>query len=74
MPSADPHVKPIFAKIRDEWKEDRRIVMNALPSQNPAHMGPETAVLRGMWIPFFVRVLVMHTMDRDKEDWAALQG
>jgi hypothetical protein len=27
-----------------------------------------------MRIAFFVRVLVMHAVDGDKEDWAALQG
>ena len=27
-----------------------------------------------MRIAFFVGVLVMHAMDGDKEDWAALQG
>jgi hypothetical protein len=27
-----------------------------------------------MRIAFFVRVLVVHAMDGDKEDWAALQG
>jgi len=48
--------------------------MNALPRQDPAHMGPETAVLRRMWITFFVRVLVMHAMYRDEENWAALQS
>ena len=27
-----------------------------------------------MWVAFFIRVLVMHPMYGDKEDWAALQG
>jgi len=74
MPSADPHVKLIFAKIRYIWKEDCRVVMDALPRQDPAHMGPQTAVLRRMWVSLFVRVLMMHAMYRDKENWTAFQG
>jgi hypothetical protein len=74
VPSADPNVKLVFAKIRYVWKEDRRVVMDALPRQDPTYMGPETAVSRRMWISLFVRVLVMHTMYRDKENWAAFQG
>ncbi len=40
MPSADPDVKFVFAKIRDVGKEDRRVIMNALTGQDPTHMGP----------------------------------
>lgn len=74
MPFADPDVEPVFAKVRDEGKKDRRVIVNALTGEDPADMGPEAAVLRRMGVAFFVRVLVMHTMDSDPEDGAALQG
>ena len=48
--------------------------MNALPGQDPAHMRPQAAVLWRMWVTFFIRVLVMHTMYGDPENRAALQG
>ena len=40
MPLAEPDVKPVSAKVRDEGKEDRRVIMNALTRHDPAHMRP----------------------------------
>jgi uncharacterized membrane protein len=67
-------MESIFAQIRDISKENLGVVVNALPGQDPTNMRPKTAVLRRMWIPFLICVLVVHSMYRNKEDRTTLQS
>ena len=74
MPPADPDMKFVFAKVRDVGEEDGRVVVNALAGEDPTDVGPKAAVLWRMRVAFFVGVLVMHAVDGDEEDGAALKG
>jgi hypothetical protein len=74
MPFANPHMKLISAKIGNISEEKGRVVVNALSREDPAHVRPQAAVLGGMWVPFFVCVLVMHSMYGHEEDGPTFQG
>jgi hypothetical protein len=74
VPPADPHVEAVFAKVRDVGQKIRRIVSHRPARQNPTHVGPETAVARGMRVTILVGALVMHTMCRDPKDRTSFQS
>ena len=40
MPSAEPDVEFVFAKVGDVREEDGRVVVDALTSEDPADVGP----------------------------------
>src|SRR5271157_1544348 len=65
MPSADPRVKPVFAKLWNVGQQVLRVVMHGLARDDPTHVSPETAVPRRMRIAFLVRVLMVKTMCRN---------
>ncbi len=74
MPLADPDMKFIFAEIGNVRQERVQLVMHGLARQNPAHVGPKAAIVRGMGIAFFVRILVMHAMGGDPENRSAFKS
>ena len=40
VPSAEPDVKFVFAKVGDVGEQDRRVVVDALAGEDPTYMGP----------------------------------
>lgn len=48
--------------------------MHGLPCEDPAHVGPETAVARGMRVTILVSILVMHAMRGHPKNRPAFQS
>ena len=74
VPAADPYVEFIFAKVGNVGQKFGRVVVHGLTCEDPTHVSPETAVARRVRVTLLVRVLVMHAMCGDPEDWAAFQS
>src|SRR5580698_4417955 len=74
MPTADPNVKLVFAKVRNIRQEICRIVVHRLAGQEPADMGPKTAFAWRMRVAFLVCALVMLTMCRNPKDRTTFQS
>src|SRR5260370_5424609 len=62
VPPADPRVEFVFAKFGNIRQQFCRIVMHGPAREDPAHVGPETAVARRMRVTLLVCVLLEHTM------------
>ena len=63
----------IAHQVRDVARQHRRIVVHALPAQDPSHVRPPRALARRVRIAFLIRVLVMDAMGRDPEDRPAFE-
>ena len=74
MPAANPNVKLILAEVRNVWQKICRIVVHGLTGEEPTDVGPKSAVARRVRVAFLVRVLVMHAMCRDPENWSTFQS
>src|SRR5580704_3986611 len=59
VPFADPHMKFVFAKFRHVRQQLVHRVVHSLAGDDPAHVSPQTAIARRMWIALFVGVLMM---------------
>ena len=62
MPMGDPHVELMSAKIRNIGQKISRFVVHRPASEDPAHVGPETAIAGRMRITILVGILVVHAM------------
>ena len=74
VPAADPNVELILAKVRNVGQKICRIVVHGLTGEEPADVCPESAVARRVRVAVLVRVLVMHAMGRDPENWSAFKS
>lgn len=74
MPLADPHVKFVLTKVGNKTEKLARRVLYRSARHDPAHVGPESPVLRGVGIAFLVGVLVMNAMHHYPTDWPAFQS
>src|SRR5258708_24453994 len=74
VPLADPDVELVFAKIGHVRQWRVQLVVHRLAGQNPSHVGPKPAILWGVRVALFVRILVMHAMRGDPENRSALEG
>ena len=70
----ETRMKFVFAKIRDIGQQRVQLVVHGLAGKDPSHVGPESAVARGMRIAFLVRILVMLAMRGDPENGSAFEG
>lgn len=73
VPLANPDVEFVLAKIGNIGKKLRGIILQHLPGDDPAHVGPEAAVTGRVRIAFLIRILVMDSMCCDPEDWPPFQ-
>src|ERR1041385_3312097 len=73
MPFADERVKLVFAKIRNVGKQRGGVIVQSAPGDNPAHVRPEAAIVRGVRIALHISILVMDAMRCHPEKWTALQ-
>src|ERR1700738_5015450 len=74
MPATYPGMKSIIAKFWNQRQQFARVVMHGLAGQDPAHVGPETAVMGRMRVSLSIRVPWMETMRGHPEYRAAFQG
>jgi len=74
VPAADPEMEFVLAQIGNVRKKFAAVAMHSAASDDPAHMGPQTAVHRGMRIAFFVGVLMMNAVRGNPGDRSAFQG
>ena len=54
-------------------RHELRVVMLAFAEDDPAHVGPETAVVRGVRISVMVGILMVDAMRRHPEDRSAFE-
>src|SRR5262249_50305870 len=73
VPLADKGMELVFAEIRNIREQGGRMVVQRAPGHDPAHVRPEAAIARRIWIAFHVSILVMHTVRRYPEKRAAFQ-
>src|SRR5260370_7239167 len=59
VPAADPGVELIFAKIRNIRQQFRSMIVHDPAGHDPAHIRPQPAIARGLWLPPNVTLLVM---------------
>src|ERR1700722_10981261 len=74
VPLADPEMKLVFAKVGDIGKELDSVLMHGPAGEDPAHVGPDAAISRRVWIALFVRILMMHAVGGDPGNRAAFYG
>src|ERR1700730_17736257 len=73
VPLTDPDMKLVFAQIGDVRQQRIQHVMHRPAGHNPSHVGPKPAIIRRMWIAFFVRILMVHAMRGDPENRPAFE-
>src|SRR5260370_28566045 len=73
-PEADPGAELVFAKIRNIRQQFRSMIVHDPAGHDPAHMRPQAAIARGVWIAFNVSVLMMYAMHCDPEERSAFQS
>src|SRR5690348_1049333 len=66
-------MKFVFAKVGDIGQKRIKFVVHGFARQDPAHVGPESAFARGVWVAFFIRVLVMLAVRGDPENRSAFE-
>src|SRR5215472_11591451 len=71
VPLTDPHMKAVFAKIGNVREKLSGVVVDRFSGENPAHVGPESAVPRGVRVPFLVSVLMMNAVSSHPSDRSA---
>src|SRR6266699_1579782 len=74
VPLTDPGMKFVLAEIGDVRQQRIQLVMHRSAGQNPSHVGPKPAIIRRVWIAFFIRILMVHAMRGDPENRSALEG
>ena len=72
--SADPHVKFVLAKVGNVGQEFRGVLVHGLAGNDPSHVSPQAAILRGVGIALFVGVLMMDAMSGDPGDGTTFKG
>jgi hypothetical protein len=73
MPFADEGVELIFAKIRNVRKQSGRVIVQGAPGDNPAHVRPQTAILRRVRIAFHISILMVDAVRCHPEKWTTFQ-
>jgi hypothetical protein len=74
VPAADPDVELVLAQFGNEGEKFVRVGVHGAAGDEPAHVGPEAAVVGRVRVACLVGVLVMHAVDGYPEDGAALHG
>jgi len=74
MPVADPQMEFVLTEVGNQGQEVVGVVVQSAAGDQPAHVRPESAVLRGVRVAWLVGVPMMHAMDADPEDGTALEG
>lgn len=74
MPLTDPKMKFVFPKIGNVRQEFFCVAVHRLPGNNPAHVRPQTAVTRRVWITFLVGILMVHPVSGHPGDGSAFEG
>lgn len=67
MPTADPDMKLVLAKIGDIRQKLSGMAVHRLARHDPTNVRPQTTVAGRMWIAFLVGVLVMNAVRGDPE-------
>src|SRR5690349_6582502 len=73
MPFGNPKMELVFTQIGNKVEEILGVVVHGLPGENPAHVGPQAAIARRVWIAFLVRILMMDAMRGHPGDGTALE-
>jgi len=63
-----------LSQIGNVRQKFRGVLVHGLPGNNPAHVSPQAAVLRGVGIALFVGVLMMDAMGGDPGDGTTFEG
>jgi hypothetical protein len=67
-------MKFVLSEVGNIRQEFRGVLVHGLAGNDPAHVSPQTAVLRGVGIAFFVGVLMMDAMGGDPGDGTAFES
>ena len=71
--AAKPSVEGIFAEVGRITRDHVGFVVLCSAAQDPAHVRPQAAVTRRMWIAVAIRVRVMNAMRGGPFNWTTLQ-